>query len=115
MKPQYGLPSNPKAFLFDNAIPDPRGFRRSLIRPQGIEEVELQEQEAVAQNSRHRLRVVFWPTLALCLPITLLSAALLLLVFYNRITPETSLFEENRKQHSYSQYILVDFSASTYS
>ena len=61
-----------------------------------------------------RFRTLFWPALAITVPISLLSATLLTLVFAYRVKLEPSLFQDGGEdpKGKHSMYVLVNFSAS---
>lgn len=71
---------------------------------------------AAAVRKDSKFRTVFWPAIAITVPIALLSATLMVLVFAYKITSEPSIFRdgngEKDPQGKHNAYILVNFSAS---
>lgn len=63
-----------------------------------------------------KFRTLFWPAVAICVPIALLSATLLALVFAYRVTSEPSIFKSGNgtddSNDKHDSYVLVNFSAS---
>lgn len=62
---------------------------------------------------KSKLRSVFWPALAITVPIALLSATLLALVFAYQVHSQPSIFNIGSSSNQQGKnYVLVNFSAS---
>ena len=71
---------------------------------------------ASVPKQESKFRTLFWPSVAICVPIALLSATLLTLVFAYRVKSEPSIFRDGGEDpnNKHNSYVLVNFSASTY-
>ena len=98
---------------FQNSLPQtlekPHNFplTRPIRHDTSTKSVSVQKQES-------RFRTLFWPTVAITIPIALLSATLLTLVFAYRVKSEPSLFKDggDDPHGKHNTYVLVNFSAS---
>jgi hypothetical protein len=102
---------------FENALPTPESEKPHnlpLTRPARQWTDALAAAAAVKNDSK--LRTIFWPALAITIPIALLSATLMALVFAYRISSEQSIFHDGSSPQdphgAHDYYILVHFSAS---
>jgi len=103
---------------FQNQIPpiDDQQTRLSLIRPLQHESTTESYHDGVDAHRENLLTTLLWPTVVICIPISILSAALLALVFAYEITPKGNLFQPSLSPEEYKRqsYILVNFPASTF-
>lgn len=101
---------------FQNSIPQvsekPQYF--PLTRP--VRHGTDATSNASINKQESKFKTLFWPAVAICVPIALLSATLLALVFAYRVDSEPSIFksgnatEDSNDKHN--SYVLVNFSAS---
>ena len=93
---------------FQNNLPsDPRAFRHSLVR-----HTTISHDQPDKHVIRSPLRYVLWPSLVICVPVTVLSTILLVIVFANRIVPGKNALDVDDHGHNYDSDVLVNFSAS---
>ena len=97
---------------FANALPQVTDTLHVPITRSSIYDTRRETQRAPKSN----VRPLIFPALAITLPLALLSAALLGLVFGYGVRPQQSIFQgDDAPSYSYSKpYVLVDFSASTW-
>ena len=96
---------------FENGLPTPEKPQRlSLIRPHIINSEIGDSNDIERVSSETHIQSIFIPTLIICIPIALLTAALLALVLAFRVVPRSNLFMSTETPGP--GYILVNFSAS---
>lgn len=107
------MASNPRyeANSFTNDLPQATDTLHVPITRSSIYDTTFRPQRTPKSNARP----LIWPALAISVPLLLLSAALLGLVFGYGVRPQQSIFQgDDAPSYSYSKpYVLVDFSAST--
>ena len=101
---------------FDKKLPDishhdvhdsNHTFRQSYIR-----QTNTFQSEPATKQERSPIRSVIWPVLIISLPITILTTILLVIVFTNRVKPQTNSLDGSDQKQQYQNDILVNFSAS---
>jgi hypothetical protein len=99
-----------EAHSFANALPQSHDALHVPITRSSIYDASY----PALRPKKSDIRPLIWPAVAIVVPLALLSAALLGLVFGYAVRPQKSIFQGNEEPYNYSQpYVLVDFSAST--
>ena len=99
---------------FHNQLPrTDLDIRRSLV--QQNDEADVTGYTILQDAQRDILAGgLLFPTAVICIPIALLSATLLGLVYFYKIEPHSGLFNSPEPRQKGSAYVLVNFSASEY-
>jgi hypothetical protein len=101
---------NISAFQNDISITE-KGHRISLIRP-NVDNSHIEGDELQISATKDHIQSILTPTAIICVPIALLTAALLALVLIFRVDPQPNLFTSSPSDSRGRGYILVNFSAS---
>jgi hypothetical protein len=76
---------------------------------------DLDAASTASTKQESKFRILFWPALAICVPIALLSATLFALAFGYRAKSDKIIFSESGGDglvDKHGAYVLVNFSAS---
>jgi hypothetical protein len=103
--------------VFDNEIPnDDRTYGVRQTRDTNLEARAPSDRSVSSVHRKTRIKSLLWPVLVVTLPMTLLSAALLGLVFGYRVRSQPDLFASDvggyQDIHRHSSYVLVDYPAT---
>ena len=103
--------------VFENDIPtDDDALHVPRTRVTNFDGHTHSDRSVNAVHGKTRIKSLLWPVLAITVPIALLSAALLGLVFGYRVRTQPSLFvpDAGRYQdiHRHNSYVLVDYPAT---
>ncbi|KAI1609914.1 hypothetical protein EDD36DRAFT_59900 [Exophiala viscosa] len=100
---------------FQNILPPDEHIsikRKSLIRQPGHHFDDGRDHNLHDWKYRNSFKTIIIPTAAICLPMALLSAALLTIVYLYKVDIQASLFEPALSQQGASSHVLVNFSAT---
>jgi hypothetical protein len=103
--------------VFENEIPnDDRSYEDSHTRgPRRVADASS-DRSVASVHGKTRIKSLLWPVLVITVPIALLSAALLALVFGYRVRTQPSLFASDvgsyQDTHGHHSYFLVNYPAT---
>lgn len=101
---------------FQNTLPpDEKNIKRtSLIRQPDDHFHVGRDRDLYDWKNRNLFKTVLVPTATICLPMALLSAALLTIVYLYKVDIRASLFAPTLSRQGGPPHVLVNFSASEY-
>ena len=103
--------------VFENEIPDDvRRYDASRTRAANSHADGPSDPSVTSVHRKTRIKSLLWPVLVITVPIALLSAALLSLVFGYRVRTQPSLFASDaggyQDVHRHDSYVLVNYPAT---
>src|SRR5271156_7145669 len=101
--------------VFDNEIPnDDRTYGVRQMQDTNLEARSPSDRSVSSVHRKTRIKSLLWPVLVITLPMALLSAALLGLVFGYRVRSQPDVFASDvgGYQDLHSSYVLVNYPAT---